>query len=134
MMWDHVMESVKALITADPTLNAIFGDNFRKSGPAVDLAVPIIEWTLLADTETELWAPMLIQFDCWTKTAADSRVAERRLRSLFMRTTSIVFDTYAMITEYADGADLAVPNRSGYVGRGVRFRMSPLRQQYARPV
>lgn len=132
-MWDHVMEYVKALVTVDPTLSGLFGTNFRKAGPAVDLAVPVIEWSLLGDTETELWAPMLVQFDCWTNTAADSRAAERRLRGLFMRNTSIVFDTYTMLTEYSDGADLAVPNRSGYVGRGVRFRMTPLRQQYARP-
>lgn len=133
MMWDHVMETVKDLITAHPVLSTMFGENFRRSGPT-DQLVPVIEWTLLGDTESELWAPMLVQFDCWTDTAEDVRRAERLLRGMFHQQTSIIFDTYTMLTEYADGADLAVPNRAGYAGRGVRFRMTPLRQQYARPM
>jgi hypothetical protein len=39
-----------------------------------------------------------------------------------------------MFSEYADGVDLAVPDRSNYTGRGLRFRLTPLREQYAFPV
>jgi hypothetical protein len=132
MMWDHVMEHVKTLITVDVTLTAIFQGKFRKAGVG-EMSIPAIEWSLLGDTESELWAPMLVQFDCWTTKADDTRRAERRLRSLFHRPTSIRFDTYTMFSEYADGADLATPSRSNYTGRAVRFRFTPLRQQYALP-
>lgn len=131
-MWDLVMEAVKTLITADATLSGIFGENYRQAGVS-DITIPVIEWTLLGDTESELWAPMLVQFDCWTERAVSGRQAERRLRSLFHHDTSIVFDGYTMFAEYAGGTDLAKPNRSAFSGRAVRFQLTPLRQQYAQP-
>lgn len=133
MIWDEVMARVRVKITTDPVLFAIFGDSYRKAAPANDLIVPVIEWNLLGNTETELWEPMLLQFDLWTNDAALNRRAERRLRSMFSsHTNQIDLDGFTMLTEYSDGADLAAPTRSGYVGRGVRFRFIPLRQQYAR--
>lgn len=131
-MWDLVMQHIKELIVTDDTLDSIFGGNFRKAGVS-DQAVPVIEWTLLTDLETELWAPMLVQFDCWTKRAEDTRRAERQLRGMFHQSTSFTFDGYTMFSEYADGSDLATPNKANYTGRGVRFRFTPLRQRYALP-
>lgn len=132
MMWDQVMGAAKAIILADVTLSDIFGEGYRKAGVS-DFLGPVMEWTLLSDTETELWAPMLVQFDCWTNTAEDARSAERRLRALFHHDTSIPFDGYTIFTEYAGGGDLATPNRAMFTGRAVRFQMTPLRQQYAQP-
>ena len=132
MMWDEVMARVRTMILDDLILSSIFGNAFRKSGPN-DQLVPVIEWTLLGDTENELWTPMLVQFDCWTNVAADARLAERRLRSLFHRPTTIVLDGVTLFAEYADGTDLATPDRAGYTGRGLRFRFTPLRRQYALP-
>jgi hypothetical protein len=132
MMWDVVMDAVKDVTAADPTLGPIFGGNYRKAGVS-DLVVPVIEWTLLGDTETELWAPMLVQFDCWTHLAAEARSAERALRALFHSNTSTALGGFTLFTEYAGGGDLATPNRAGFTGRAVRFQMIPLRQQYAQP-
>lgn len=132
MMWDHVMAYVQSLLIADAVLEPLFGTNVRKAGVS-DLLIPSIEWTLLGDGESELWAPMLVQFDVWTSVAADARTAERRLRSLFHKDTSVTFDAYTVFTSYSDGADLATPDRANHVGRAVRFRFTPLREQYARP-
>lgn len=132
MIWDEVMERVKTVIITDALLSEIFGDGYRKAGVS-DLKVPVIEWNLLGDTENELWEPMLVQFDVWTNKAEDNRKAERRLRSLFHRPTQIRLDGIMLMSEFNDASDLATPSRSGYTGRGVRFRFTPLRQQYAQP-
>lgn len=132
MMWDHVMEHMRLVLLADPVLDEIFHGNYRKAGPS-DLLNPVLEWTLLGDTETEVWAPMLVQFDMWTAKASDTRRAERRMRGMLHQGTSVLFDSYTMLSEYADGLDLATPNRSNFTGRGIRFRFSPLRQQFALP-
>ena len=132
MMWDKVMERVRTMILTDATLILLVGDAFRKAGPN-DLVVPLIEWTLLGDTENELWAPMLVQFDCWAKTADDARKIERRLRVMFHQPVMMTLGDIKIFSEYSDGADLATPNRANFTGRAIRFRFSPLRQQYARP-
>lgn len=132
MMWDEVMARVKSVILADAVLIAIFGNGYRKAGVGA-LKVPVIEWNMLSDTETELWAPMLVQFDIWTTEAGHARHAERRLRSLFHQTTILQLDGLTMSGEYTDGTDLATPNRANFTGRGLRFRFTPLRRQYALP-
>ena len=131
-MWDEVMERVRVLILADTALSAVIGQAYRKAGSG-DLQIPGMEWNLLSDVLTELWAPMLVQFDIWTTTAANNRRAERRLRSLLHRPLPLQLDDVLMFTVFVDGNDLATPNRANFVGRGVRFRFTPLRQQYALP-
>lgn len=131
-MWDEVMARVKTTILEDPVLVSIFGDAYRKAGVS-ELAIPVIEWNLLSDTETELWAPMLVQFDIWTDVAGNARHAERRLRFLFHQALMMQLDGISMFAEYTDGTDLATPNRANFTGRGLRFRFTPLRRQYALP-
>lgn len=132
MIWDDVMERVKTVILADLVLSGIFGENYRKAGVG-DLKVPVIEWNLLGNTENELWEPMLVQFDIWTNAAQENRNAERRLRTMFHRPTQFQLEDITMFTEFNDASDLATPNRAGFTGRGIRFRFTPLRQQYALP-
>lgn len=131
-MWDYVMQHVRQLIITDATLLEVFAGNYRKAGVG-DLTTPLIEWTLIGDVETELWAPLIVQFDLWTKSADAARRGERRFRAMFHKDTSIVFDGYTMFSEYEGGTDLATPERSGFIGRALRFRFTPLRQQYAQP-
>jgi hypothetical protein len=52
---------------------------------------------------------------------------------MFHRPTTIQAGGVTMFSEFNDASDLATPSRSGYTGRGVRFRFAPLRQQYAQP-
>lgn len=132
MMWDAVLERAIARIKGNATLAEIFGDNVRMAGTG-DLKVPSVEFTLLSDTNNELWAPILVQFDLWTDRAADNRQAERIVLSLFDLRVPGVWDDVMVMSDYVDGSTLASPARSGFSGRGLRFRISPLRQQHAIP-
>jgi hypothetical protein len=130
MMWDHVMERIVTLILADPVLAGIFGDHLRMAGSGKS-SVPSIEYTLITDTEGELWTPISIQFDLWTTSAVDSRTAERKLRGLLHHDLPQSIDGLTLWTTYTDGSPLATPDRSNFVGRALRFHFTPLREQYA---
>lgn len=132
MMWDAVLERAIARIKGNEVLAEIFGDNVRMAGTG-DLKVPSVEFTLLSDTNTELWTPILVQFDLWTDKAEENRRAERVMLSLFDLRVPGIWDEVMVMSDYVDGSMLATPARSGFTGRGLRFRISPLRQQYAIP-
>lgn len=130
MMWDHAMERILDLIRNDPAMTAIIGDQIRMAGPN-DQAIPGLEYTLLTDTEGELWAPMKVQFDLWTANAAIARQGERRLRQLLHHNLPQTLGDMRLWMQYRDAASLATPSRSNFVGRGLRFEFTPLREQYA---
>lgn len=131
MMWDQVMERVVASILADSMLAGIYASHVRMAGTG-EQQVPGIEWTLIGDTEGELWAPMIVQFDLWHSNAETLRASERRLRGMFHVNVMLQLDDLKLFSSYNDGAMLATPDRSGYHGRAIRFTMIPLRSQYAR--
>jgi hypothetical protein len=130
MMWDEVMTRVVAAIRDDSLLMETFEGNLRRGG-AGEQQVPGIEWHLLGDTEGELWAPILIQFDLWTNTQEQATIGERRLRSMFHQDVPVMLDDIRLWMYYSDGQELATPERSGFNGRALRFRFTPLRRQYA---
>lgn len=131
MMWDRVMARVIVVIQTDLVLSTIFGDHVRMATASGDQIVPGLEYTLVGNTEGELWEPIVIQFDLWTLTAADQRDAERRMRQLFHKDLPQTIDTVRLWTVYTDGTMLATPDRSTYLGRALRFQFTPLREQYA---
>jgi len=131
MMWDLVMIRILAMINADNALITIFGTSVRMAGSGA-MTIPVLEYTLIVDTEKELWAPFEIQFDLWTTTAAQNRAAERALRGLLHRDLPITTTDTKFWGTYADGSMLATPDRSGYTGRALRFNFVPLRAQYAK--
>lgn len=134
MMWDLVMERIRTEILADPILIGIYGSAYRAAGTGEQI-VPSLEWTLIGDTETELWAPMIVQFDQWTKTANQNRQSELRLRGLYhCNIPRRINNDLTMWSEYTDGSILPIPDRSGIYGRAIRFRFAPLRAQYARRI
>jgi hypothetical protein len=133
MMWDEVMERVLARLKENDTLSGLFGDDFRMASAGAKLKVPSLEYTILTDTTSELMEPFLVQFDIWTEKAADNRTAERIVRSLLHQRTSTRWDDVALIADYMDGSFLATPDRANFIGRGLRFRFMPLKQQYSLP-
>lgn len=132
MMWDQVMERVLALLQANEHLTAIFADKFQMAGSS-QLKIPSVEYTILSDANSEIWVPMLVQFDLWTTKAGDNRVAERIVRSILDQRTSVQWDGVTVIASYTDGAFLSTPDRAGFIGRGLRFRFSALKQQHSQP-
>lgn len=134
MMWDHVIEALRATILADPILSAIYADRVRMatpSGTPFVPKVPILEYLLVGDVENELWAPTIIQFDQWAMKVDDIVASERRLRRLFHVTLPRKFGPVFMWGEYNGGEVLATPDRNGFDGRAIRFRFTPLREGYA---
>lgn len=130
MKWYAVVEAIAADCLADAALVAIYGASMRKAG-AGDLAAPLLEWQVIGDTEGELWAPVTIQFDQWVTNQTDLARSEIRLRQKYHRDLPDAdLGGMMMWRQYVDGAELASPNRDGYFARAVRFRLSPLRDQY----
>lgn len=129
MMWDQVIRRLSDIVQSDTILTDIYGDNMRMAGVS-EHVVPSLEWTLIADAETELWAPCTIQFDQWCLTMDALVRSERRLRALFHTSLPAEFDGLRMDCQYLDGQTLATPDRNDVDGRAVRFRFTPLRSKY----
>lgn len=132
MMWDHVIRRVLAAIADDSELSAIYGARVRAAAVGdFDPSVATLEYTLIGDTEGELWSPVILQLDQWAPKFDVVTRSERRLRGLFHRDLPVDFDGLAMWCQYQDGSTLAAPNRDGVSGRGIRFRFTPIRERYA---
>lgn len=133
MMWDDVMTRVLALLDTNATLHDLFGGKMRMVSEGSKLEVPSLEYTILTDTNAELFEPMLVQIDLWTLRADQNRLAERIVRNLLDQRTSVRWTDVVALSEFTDGAFLSTPDRAGFIGRGLRFRFTPLKQQYAQP-
>lgn len=131
MMWDEVMVRVIAMLMEDPIIVTLYGESIRRGGSS-DIAVPLLEWHLIGDTENELWAPCIIQFDQWTKNQDDARRSEFRLRAILHSDLQLLLGgDFRVWSQYLDGSVLASPDRHGFVGRALRFQLTPMRRQYA---
>lgn len=134
MMWDKVMAAILATLTTDATVDELFGDRIRVtgSGEAPSPRASLLEYMLITDTEREVDAPCVIQFDVWAPTMEAVARGERRLRQLFNQPLPVQLEGVGPCwMQYLDGTMLASPNRDGFSGRGVRFRFTPLREKYA---
>jgi hypothetical protein len=129
MQWYAILERLAALLRTDPVLVGLYGDRMRLMGTGAH-AVPMLEWMLVADAETELWEPCTIQIDQWVTASAALEASERRLRELLHHETPIAFGGITTWAQYLDGQILASPDRDGYIGRAVRFRLTPIRERY----
>jgi len=127
MRWDHVAQAIAAEAAADPTLAGIYGGAVRMNAGAQDFMVPGLEYHIVADSASELWEPVIVQWDQWCTTLADVVASERALRKLFDQDLPVTIQGVWMWAEFTDGADLTVPDRSGFYGRAARFRFTPLR-------
>lgn len=132
MMWDYIITQIIALLRLDSVMQAVYGENIRMAATGEQL-VPGLQLTLLGDTVQELWAPMLIQFDQFIAHSDSTSLkrSEHRLRGLFHRDLPIQLGDVQAWVHYEDSTTLQMPDRSGILGRAIRFRITPLRLQYA---
>lgn len=130
MQWDNILARVKTALEGDARLVEIFGDAFRLAGSG-EHTVPLCEWSLIANTERELWEPCTIQIDLWAPSFDLVADAERVVRRLFHQQLPVDLDGIQCFSQFLDGDTLASPDRDGYSGRAVRFRITPLREIYA---
>lgn len=130
MKWDQVIKAVNAVVLADPVLVGIYGANIRYAGTGKHL-VPCLEVQFIADAEDELWNPCTVQWDMFTMDMQALWDSERRLRRLFHDDMPTTFAGLTMWAQYVEGdALVTAPDRDGFFGRAVRFRFTPLREQY----
>lgn len=129
MRWDTTIRAVMAAVLADSALAAIYGGAVRFSGSS-SIAVPLLEFTLVSDTEGEQWAPVVLQLDQWVESADLLRESERRLRQLFHLEVPAEIGGVLMWAQYVDGDSIGAPNRDGFFGRAARFQFTPLRERY----
>ena len=130
MRWDAVIAAVTGTALADPIIVGIIGAAGRLAGTGPH-QVSLLEWSLIADTEDELWAPCTVQWDLWVNTIEEQIALERQLRRLFHAELPVNLAGVRMWSQYVDGSVLASPDRDGYYGRALRFRYTPLRDLYA---
>ena len=130
MRWDDVVLACRTAAVADPVLAGIYGeDAIRMGATAQDFRVPGLEYQIIGDTETELWEPIIMQWDQWTADYADLVASERALRKLFDHRLPVEIEGVYMFSVFTDGASLVdAPDRAGFYGRAVRFRLSPIRE------
>lgn len=131
MMWDRVIESFRTIILADVVLAAIYDDRVRMASASAtpfSPTTPVLEYSMIADTERDQWAPTIIQFDQWAPDVETTVASERRLRNLFNPELPREYAGLFMWAQYVDGTVLAIPDRNGFAGRAIRFRFTPLRE------
>lgn len=127
MRWAAVIEAITAAAKADPGLVTIYGAAIRMNAGAQDYEVPGLEYQIIADSATELWEPVIIQWDQFTYGLDDLAASERALRKLFDHAFPVTMFGVYMWSEFEEGAELQSPNRENVFGRAVRFRYTPIR-------
>ena len=129
MRWDDVARAGRIAAAADPVLAAIYGEAIRMGATAQDFKVPGLEYQIIGDTAGELWEPIIIQWDQWVNDYEELVASERALRKLFDHALPVEIEGVYMFSVFTDGASLVdTPDRAGFYGRAVRFRLSPIRE------
>lgn len=82
MRWDFFIQHWTARLLNDNALVSVMGraDFITPAQSSRPVEVPSIEYTLVTDTESELWNAVTIQVDTWAKGWVKSAQIERRLR------------------------------------------------------
>lgn len=127
MTWDIVLSAMLNDLAADPYFASVFtAAKIRLSSENSAFDVPCLEGTLIADTQTEIWEPMTVQFDMFHPDLDVLLEVENQLRLRYHTMLPIEIGGVPCFAAYADGSMLETPGRDSYFGRGVRFRITPL--------
>lgn len=134
MRWDDIVVAIPSVAAADPVLASIYGEQIRAAGTAA-WQVPSLEYQLIIDTlQPEIWVPHLVQWDQWVQTHAQLVASERALRNLFDQNFPVWLGGVYMWTVFTEGADLVDnPDRWNFRGRTIRFRYTPIMEEYVVP-
>ena len=127
MRWAAVIGAISKVAAADPALVAIYGTAIRMNAGAQDYQMPGLEYQIIADSATELWEPVIIQWDQFTESLEDLVDSERALRKLFDHAFPVTMYGVYMWSEFEEGSELQSPSRENVFSRTVRFRYTPIR-------
>jgi hypothetical protein len=130
MRWDPVARSMASVIAARPVINGIYGEFVRMASGSANHRVPLLEYRIITNTEMEQWEPIVIQWDQWTDTYEELVASERELMDVLHREEEVWLGDVMVLTKFLDGAELADPDRQGYFGRAIRFRLVAIADRY----
>jgi hypothetical protein len=126
--WDAQIRAASDTVAADPILSVLF-PTMRYAGTG-DHTVPLLEHHRIAYSEDELWAYVTIQWDLFCESLEALQAAERQLNHLFHVEVQREYGGMPMWSQFVEGDVLATPDRDGYFGEAIRFRMAALRERY----
>ena len=130
MRWDAVARATSQKVAEHPVIQGIYGNVVRMASPAARHEVPALEYRIISDSEMEQWVPIIFQWDQWTNTYAELAASERVLYEMFHQEAEVFFGDVMVLTRWLDGMELADPDRQGYFGRAVRFRVVAIADRY----
>lgn len=131
MRWDAVSAAVFAALQGSTVLDGVYGTAIRKAGVR-KYEVPSLEYSMLSDSVSEIWAPHVFQFDQFCPSMEDLVASERELRRLFDFETPQWIEGVYMFAFYDEGGELEGPDRESATdvfARAARFRFVPIRER-----
>jgi hypothetical protein len=134
--WDFIVEHWLARLVADPALISVMGSGSGWIGPSQaskPVKVPSIEYTLVYDTEAELFNRIGVQVDLWARGLAKAGQIERRVRRLTHRTVAQELGGERLWMRYQDSRTLDYPNDPGVFHRQVDFEFEAVVEEPATP-
>jgi hypothetical protein len=127
--WDAAIDGWLGVLEANADVQSVLGNP-----PAIYMAedgereyeVNSMEYTVLTDTEDELYNPTLVQLDLFVKTMADLETLERAIRTEAHLDLPGTFGSISMWSQFEGSGRLAgVPD--GLFSRSLDFRLTPVR-------
>lgn len=131
MRWDTVVDAWLGLVTPDTDVRSVLGQSpeFYMVGER-ERAVPSLEYSLIANTESEIWEISDVQLDYFTRSIEDLVKLEKALRGLLHHDLSITVSGIELWSELTGGRPLQGPS-DGVLSRSLDFRLTYLRSKYA---
>jgi hypothetical protein len=133
MRWDYFIEFWTARLLADPALVSVMGSASGWIYPAQSarpVTVPSVEYTLITDTESELFNPIGIQVDLWARGIKKAAQIERRIRVLTHGDTGQDLGGERVWMRYRDARTLDYPSDAGVIHRTLDFEFEAVRGKY----
>ncbi len=135
MRWDQVIPAVVAYLRDDAGRPAALDRKAIDSATdARPTTVPGLTWYMVADTEGEVWNPILSQWDFFARTWEEMAELEGWFRALVHANLPRVIGGIRMWTELVDARTLPVPKEMnpGLVHRQLDVRLTVARSKYER--
>jgi hypothetical protein len=132
MRWDYFIEFWTARLLADPALVSVMGRAafIYPAQSARAVIVPSIEYTLISDTESELFNPIGIQVDLWAKGIKKAAQVERRIRVLTNGDVGQDLGGERVWMQYRDARTLDYPKDAEVIHRTLDFEFEAVRGKY----
>lgn len=134
MLWDEVMGNVVIPLLEDdvelvgPTgLDGLYLFAAPASRP---IRIPSVEWIIVDDSETEVFNPILVQFDIYAREPQLS-VIERRMRARLTRNTRRTINGINLSTLFMESVTIDYPAQPGVTHKVLRYQFEPVRRRAA---